>query len=177
MRALAVLLTLVVVLGAGGYYATGTPQYSLYLLARGLQDRDETAGGALFDTEGVAEDAAALFLERARARLRLQFDEATLEARLQETKPELDRLLRQGARQGIQQLLAEALGPVGFPSGLVITWQRATVVRDAEGASVRVRDAAQREVELRMTPTPGRRWRVVVFDRDGVARMLETALE
>src|SRR3990172_7720110 len=97
MRALAVLLTLLIVLGAGGYYATGTPQYSLYLLARGLQDRDETAVGAHFDTERVAEDAAALFWERARARLRLQFDEATLEARIDEIKPELDRLLRAGA--------------------------------------------------------------------------------
>ncbi|HBH01685.1 MAG: hypothetical protein A2W08_00445 [Candidatus Rokubacteria bacterium RBG_16_73_20] len=164
-------------LGAGGYYATGTPQYSLYLLARGLQDRDETAVGAHFDTERVAEDAAALFWERARARLRLQFDEATLEARIDEIKPELDRLLRAGARPGIERLLAEALGPLAFPWGLVTTWQRAAVARDTDGAAVRVRGAAQREVELRMAPAPGRRWRVVAFDRDGVARMIETALE
>src|SRR3989304_4462745 len=104
MRALAVLLTLLIVLGAGGYYATGTPQYSLYLLARGLQDRDETAVGAHFDTQAGAGGAP--------------------EARIGETSPGLPPPLGGGARPGIERLLAEALGPLAFPWGLVTTWQR-----------------------------------------------------
>ncbi|MBI2013924.1 MAG: DUF2939 domain-containing protein [Candidatus Rokubacteria bacterium] len=174
--AIAVVVALVIGLGAGWYYVAGAPQYSLYLLALAFQDRDEAAIARHFDVEQVAADAADLVWATFREKGGLRID-SRAEAMIRDAKPQLGLVIKTAARQGAQKVFGEAFGPVSFPFGLVTVWQRAGVARDGASAGVALRGPGGKDVHLWMATKPGQGWRVVVFDRAGLARALDETLK
>src|SRR3990172_5892549 len=130
--AIAVVIALVIGLGAGWYYVAGAPQYSLYLLALAFQDRDEAAIARHFDVEQVAADAADLVWATFREKGGLRID-SRAEALIRDAKPQIELVIKTAARQGAQKVFGEAFGPVSFPIGLVTVWRRARAAPPGAG--------------------------------------------
>ena len=172
-RTAVVAASIVVGLGAVVYYASGTPQYSLFQLGRAMQRGDSAEMMRFIDVDGLARSTMAVQLETLQAS---ESDDPReqMQASIQARQLQLQSVMIQRViSERIRSSLAKVGG--GAPAAAAPAIDLRSVTRTGDVARVELAREGDEEsvVDFDMQRQPDRTWKVVRADMQQLGAILQ----
>ena len=167
------LALLAIALGGGGYYAMGTPHYSLFELARAMQRGDNEEIMRFIDVDSLAQQAMAVQLESLRSE---QADNPRDQMRISVQARQM-RLNSVMFHRMISGAMRDALGKIGSGDSTAqppdISLKGVTYSGDLAHVELGSGDAEDSTIAFDMRRQEDRSWRIVQADMQQLAGMMQ----
>ena len=174
-----ILTAIAISLFAIWYALSGTPQYSLYQLAKSIQARDIETAQRYIDLDRVADEATDTFVDFARSEVGSSgvqgFGQDLAQGLIELMLPALKARVRDKFRTQLRKAIEEGNTETRFfsiPSQVADIRARVQVEKNGKTATVKVTDGKKVISKFRMAQKPDRRWQIVALDRDWLSSVL-----